>query len=137
MEAKIEEVATATPQDATLANLQKIIDTQQKLTTIKSALKDVLDSVQENPSILDRFSTSWSESSTAEKIAAGSLTITPGIAIPILKALGILFIPGYGVGALAAISVGSLFFYLAVDEHNDKSIESKLKKGILSIGDIL
>lgn len=137
MDEKIEAVISTVQQDTTVANLEEITDIQQELSDVKSALNIVLNEIQQDPSILERFAASWSESSTLEKLAKGSVTVIPGVAAPTLKALGILLIPGYGVGMLTALSLGSLGFYYVLGDHHCKSSESKLKKGILGMEDIL
>lgn len=136
MDARIE-TEQLTPQDATVANLNKIASTKAKLSTLKSSLNLVLDNVQENPSLIQRAASNWKESSTVEKIAKVGFTTMPGIATPILKSAGLLLLPGYGVGALVALTVGSITYHIILDDYNEKSSEARLKESLLSVGDLL
>lgn len=113
--------------------LEQLAFSKEKLEKIKADLKKIIDVMADNPSLFSRAAKYWGEMALWKKIAACILITVPTLVIGLL----------FGIGTLIAISIISLFVYVAasviLDNHHLHSINApeQLTLGINSLADLL
>lgn len=113
--------------------LEEILKTHKKLSQIKDALNDIIDSMINKPSLLSQAAQYWSEIPLWQKISFGVLLVAPAFFIGIF--IHVAVITTLSLVALCAYSVSS---YLLDDHFADHSANlDKLKQGIASLGTLL
>ncbi|KTD11031.1 inclusion membrane protein A [Legionella gratiana] len=116
-----------------LNSLQSIALTQEHLTQVKKSLGAIVDSLQENPSLISRAAKFWGEIPLWQRILGGVAISGPTFLIGAAAHIGFL-VTISGVSALAYTTSG-----IILDDHHyhSKSIAQKLKEGIFGVAEVL
>lgn len=123
---ELETLQNTKPPETTTEQLQ---DTQQKLASVKEDLNNIIDAITNNQSMVSMAANYWGGLGTWQKVAGGIMITIPTIATG-------LFI---SVGALVTLSVSMTATGLILEDHyqHNASLVERLKKGILSMADVL
>ena len=114
-------------------SLNQITETQNKLVHVEENLKQIFDTMADNPSIFSQASEIWGGLPLWQKIAGGLALTVPTLVIGIFG----------NIGALLAISGVTVIAYTATgiildDHHNcNGQMLERLRQGIFSLADIL
>ncbi|WP_428412050.1 LegC2/C7 family Dot/Icm T4SS effector, partial [Legionella sp.] len=119
--------------DQNTKGLESIAPSNELLIQVRNSLDAIIDSLEQNPSILTSITKYWGSLSLWEKIFGGILVTTPTLVIGVAANVGFL-ITLSGLSAGAYITSGVVF-----EDHyeNTKIITEKLKKGVFEIADVL
>lgn len=119
--------------DQNTKGLESIPPSNELLLQVRKSLDAIIDSLEQNPSILTSITKYWGSLSLWEKIFGGILVTTPTLVIGVAANVGFL-ITLSGLSAGAYITGGVVF-----EDHyeNTKIITEKLKKGVFEIADVL
>ncbi|MFJ1267570.1 LegC2/C7 family Dot/Icm T4SS effector [Legionella lytica] len=119
--------------DQNTNGLESIAPSNELLIQVRNSLDAIIDSLEQNPSILTSITKYWGSLSLWEKIFGGILVTTPTLVIGVAANVGFL-ITLSGLSAGAYITTGVVF-----EDHyeNTKIITEKLKKGVFEIADVL
>ncbi len=116
-----------------LDSLQSIALTQEHLSQVKKSLGAIVDSLQENPSLISRAAAFWGELPLWQRIVGGVAISGPTLIIGAAAHIGFL-VTISGVSVLAYTTSG-----IVLDDHHyhTKNIAQKLKEGIFGVAEIL
>ncbi|KTD68161.1 MULTISPECIES: LegC2/C7 family Dot/Icm T4SS effector [Legionella] len=116
-----------------LDSLQSIALTQEHLAQVKKSLGAIVDSLQDNPSLISRAAAFWGELPLWQRIVGGVALSGPTLIIGAAAHIGFL-VTISGVSALAYTTSG-----IVLDDHHyhTKNIAQKLKEGIFGVAEIL
>ncbi|PWY54506.1 hypothetical protein DGG96_16605 [Legionella qingyii] len=116
-----------------LDSLQSIALTQEHLAQVKKSLGAIVDSLQDNPSLISRAAAFWGELPLWQRIIGGVAVSGPTLIIGAAAHIGFL-VTISGVSALAYTTSG-----IVLDDHHyhTKNIAQKLKEGIFGVAEIL
>lgn len=119
--------------DQNTKGLESIAPSNELLIQVRNSLEAIIDSLEQNPSILTSITKYWGSLSLWEKIFGGILVTGPTLGIGIAANVGFL-ITLSGLSAGAYITGGIVF-----EDHfeNTKIITEKLKRGVFEIADVL
>ncbi|CEK11463.1 LegC2/C7 family Dot/Icm T4SS effector [Legionella hackeliae] len=126
---EVELETLSTPQD----ELAKIALTQQQLGQIKQSLGTIIDTMQQNDSLISRAANFWGNLPLWQKIVGGIVLTVPTLAAGVAAHIGILLaISGVTVVAYTASGI-------VLDDHHscNKNIADRLKEGIFCLADVL
>lgn len=114
-------------------SLQNIALTQEHLSQVKKSLGALIDSLQENPSLISRAAAFWGERPLWQRIVGGVVISGPTLLIGASAHIGFL-VSISGFSALAYTTSG-----LVLDDHHyhTKNITQKLKEGIFGVAEVL
>ncbi|KTC84860.1 LegC2/C7 family Dot/Icm T4SS effector [Legionella brunensis] len=114
-------------------DLAQIAISQQQLGQIKQSLGTIIDTMQQNDSLISRAANFWGELPLWQKIVGGIVLTVPTLAAGIAAHVGILLAIS-GVTVIAYTASG-----IVLDDHHtcNKNIADRLKQGIFSLADIL
>lgn len=115
------------------SSLENIIEAKQQVSQVKASLGSIIDTMAQNPSIFNRAATYYGELPFWQKIALGLGISVPTLAVGIFAEIGVLLVVG-GVTAVAYTATG-----IVLDDHHhcNINIADRLKKGIVSLADVL
>ncbi len=115
------------------SSLENIIEAKQQVSKVKASLGTIIDTMAQNPSIFNRAATYYGELPFWQKIALGLGISIPTLAVGIFAEIGALLVVG-GVTAIAYTATG-----IVLDDHHhcNINIADRLKKGIVSLADVL
>ncbi len=115
------------------SSLENIIEAKQQVSKVKASLGTIIDTMAQNPSIFNRAATYYGELPFWQKIALGLGISVPTLALGIFAEIGALLVVG-GVTAVAYTATG-----IVLDDHHhcNINIADRLKKGIVSLADVL
>ncbi|HHF7375053.1 LegC2/C7 family Dot/Icm T4SS effector [Legionella bozemanae] len=116
-----------------LDSLQSIALTQEHLSQVKKSLGAIVDSLQDNPSLISRAAAFWGELPLWQRIVGGVAISGPTLIIGAAAHIGFL-VTISGVSVLAYTTSG-----IVLDDHHyhTKNIAQKLKEGIFGVAEIL
>ncbi|WP_454783778.1 LegC2/C7 family Dot/Icm T4SS effector [Legionella sp. WA2024007413] len=116
-----------------LDSLQSIALTQQHLAQVKKSLGEIVESLQDNPSLISRAAAFWGELPLWQRIIGGVAISGPTLIIGAAAHIGFL-VTISGVSALAYTTSG-----IVLDDHHyhTRNIAQKLKEGIFGVAEIL
>lgn len=116
-----------------LDSLQSIALTQEHLAQVKKSLGAIVDSLQDNPSLISRAAAFWGELPLWQRIIGGVAISGPTLIIGAAAHIGFL-VTISGVSALAYTTSS-----IVLDDHHyhTKNIAQKLKEGIFGVAEIL
>ncbi|WP_454780816.1 LegC2/C7 family Dot/Icm T4SS effector [Legionella sp. WA2022007384] len=116
-----------------LDSLQSIALTQQHLAQVKKSLGEIVESLQDNPSLISRAAAFWGELPLWQRIIGGVAISGPTLIIGAAAHIGFL-VTISGVSALAYTTSS-----IVLDDHHyhTRSIAQKLKEGIFGVAEIL
>ncbi|MCW8472111.1 hypothetical protein OQJ19_15875 [Fluoribacter gormanii] len=119
--------------ESDLDSLQSIALTQEHLAQVKKSLGAIVDSLQDNPSLISRAAAFWGELPLWQRIIGGVAISGPTLIIGAAAHIGFL-VTISGVSALAYTTSG-----IVLDDHHyhTKNIAQKLKEGIFGVAEIL
>lgn len=114
-------------------SIQSITLTQEHLSQVKKSLGAIVDSLQENPSLISRAAAFWGEIPLWQRILGGVVISGPTLVIGAAAHIGFL-VTISGVSALAYTTSG-----IVLDDHHyhTQNIAQKLKQGIFGIAEVL
>lgn len=114
-------------------SLQSIALTQEHLTQVKKSLGAIVDSLQDNPSLISRAAKFWGEIPLWQRILGGVAISGPTFLVGAAAHIGFL-VTISGISALAYTTSG-----IILDDHHyhSKSIAQKLKEGIFGVAEVL
>lgn len=120
-------------QESDLDSLQSIALTQEHLTQVKKSLGTIVDSLQENPSLISRAAKFWGELPIWQRVLGGVVISGPTFVVGAAAHIGFL-VTISGVSALAYTTSG-----IVLEDHHyhTKNINQKLKEGIFGVAEIL
>ncbi|USQ12711.1 hypothetical protein J2N86_08295 [Legionella lytica] len=113
--------------------LESIAPSNELLIQVRKSLEAIIDSLEQNPSILTSITKFWGNLSLWEKIFGGILITGPTLVIGVAANVGFL-VTLSGLSAGAYITSGVVF-----EDHfeNTKRITEKLKQGVFEVADVL
>lgn len=116
-----------------LDSLESIALTQEHLAQVKKSLGAIVDSLQQNPSLISRAAAFWGELPLWQRIIGGVAISGPTLIIGAAAHIGFL-VTISGVSALAYTTSS-----IVLDDHHyhTKNIAQKLKEGIFGVAEIL
>ncbi|KTD24730.1 inclusion membrane protein A [Legionella lansingensis] len=116
-----------------LDDLTDIALNQKRLGQIKESLGTIVDTMQQNDSLISRAATFWGNLPLWQKIIGGIVLTVPTLAAGLAAHISILLVIS-GVTVVGYTASG-----IVLDDHHscNKNIADRLKKGIFSIADIL
>lgn len=116
-----------------LDSLQSIALTQEHLTQVKKSLAAIVDSLQDNPSLISRAAKFWGEIPLWQRILGGVAISGPTFLVGAAAHIGFL-VTISGISALAYTTSG-----IILDDHHyhSQSIAQKLKEGIFGVAEVL
>ncbi|WP_133135184.1 LegC2/C7 family Dot/Icm T4SS effector [Legionella rowbothamii] len=119
--------------DQNTKGLESIAPSNELLIQVRNSLEAIIDSLEQNPSILTSITKYWGSLSLWEKIFGGLLVTGPTLVVGVAANVGFL-ITLSGLSAGAYITGGIVF-----EDHfeNTKIITEKLKRGVFEIADVL
>ncbi len=119
--------------DQNTKGLESIAPSNELLIQVRNSLEAIIDSLEQNPSILTSITKFWGSLSIWEKIFGGILISGPTLVIGVAANVGFL-VTLSGLSAGAYITSGVVF-----EDHYEhtKIITEKLKRGVFEIADVL
>ncbi|CEG57665.1 LegC2/C7 family Dot/Icm T4SS effector [Legionella fallonii] len=114
-------------------SLESIIEAKQQVSQVKASLGTIIDTMAQNPSIFNRAATYYGELPMWKKILIGMGISIPTLALGVFAEIGVLLVVG-GVTAVAYTATGIV---LEDHHHCNINIADRLKKGIISLADVL
>ncbi|MDR3504072.1 MAG: hypothetical protein P4L79_15995 [Legionella sp.] len=119
--------------DQNAKGLESIAPSNELLIQVRKSLGDIIDSLEQNPSILTSITKYWGSLSLWEKIFGGILITGPTLVVGVAANVGFL-VTLSGLSAGAYITSGIVF-----EDHfeNTKIITEKLKQGVFEVADVL
>lgn len=126
-EAKVEK---PTPQ---IESLQRLQATEKTLTDIKANLHQIIQTIADNPSMINRAATAWGDLPLLYKVGAGVVLSGPLVIAGLLANVASLLMMGALVGT--TYTAGGL----ALDDHAscNKDMVGKLETGVISMANLL
>ncbi|KTD59604.1 inclusion membrane protein A [Legionella santicrucis] len=116
-----------------LDSIQSIALTQEHLTQVKKSLGAIVDSLQDNPSLISRAAKFWGEIPLWQRILGGVAISGPTFLVGAAAHIGFL-VTISGISALAYTTSG-----IILDDHHyhSQSIAQKIKEGIFGVAEVL
>ena len=119
--------------DKDTTGLASIASSNELLIQVRNSLSAIVDSLEENPSILTRLAKTWGTMSWLERISVGLALSAPKMAVGIIADV-VFLIALSGLSASAYITGG-----VVLQDHLDHTqvVTKKIKEGIFGIADVL
>lgn len=119
--------------DKNTTGLASITSSNELLIQVRNSLSAIVDSLEENPSILTRLAKTWGTMSWLERISVGIALSAPTMAVGVIANVGFLV-------ALSGLSAGAYITSgVVLQDHLDHTqvVTKKIKEGIFGIADVL
>lgn len=119
--------------DKNTTGLASIASSNELLIQVRNSLSAIVDSLEENPSILTRLAKTWGTMSWLERISVGIALSAPTMAVGVIANVGFLV-------ALSGLSAGAYITSgVVLQDHLDHTqlVTKKIKEGIFGIADVL
>ena len=112
---------------------EKIITTQNKIQKIKADLNQLIQAMNQNPSLLSRAASFWNEIPLWQKISAGAVLTVPLLMIGLMANLAALITLSIVTGIVYTVS------HILLENHQSQNTDNieGLKAGISSLVDLL
>lgn len=112
---------------------EKIITTQNKIQKIKADLNQLIQAMNQNPSLLSRAASFWNEIPLWQKITAGAVLTVPLLMIGLMANLAALITLSIVTGIVYTVS------HILLENHQSQNTDTieGLKAGISSLVDLL
>jgi ABC-type transporter Mla subunit MlaD len=114
-------------------SLANIINTQKQLSQVKDSLGTLIDSLTQNPSILNRASNYFGELFPWQKIGMGIALPLPTLAVGIFAHVGVLLI----ISGAIVVTYTTAGVFLEDHYNCNVDISDRLKTGLFNLADIL
>ena len=114
-------------------SLENIVATQKQLSQVKATLGSIIDTMAQNPSIINRAARYYGEMASWQKITLGLGLSVPTLVAGLFTHVGFLLLAS-GVTGFAYTATG-----IVLDDHHNCNVEiaDRLKKGVFSLADVL
>lgn len=119
--------------DKNTTGLASIASSNELLIQVRNSLSAIIDSLEENPSILTRLAKTWGSMSWLERISVGIALSAPTMVLGVIANVGFLV-------ALSGLSAGAYITSgVILQDHLDHTqlVTKKIKEGIFGIADVL
>lgn len=113
--------------------LEHIIETKEKISQVKDSLGSIIDTMAQNPSLFNQAATYYGELPLWKKLVIGVGLSVPTLAVGVFAEIGVLLVIS-GVTVVAYTATGIV---LEDHHHCNVNIADRLKKGIISLADVL